>query len=349
MRFWCRFLEICLLHAWKCSIPNWVGHGATWDCGKCLFLWQRVRSKWSLRSFLTPTSLWLCDSLKWIVSEEVGQSVIFWEPYCGESGDGATELKMWLQSWDGPDSAAEIEIFYAERTADADHCHGPKPELNSRFGGGSFWIVRCMKGLNTGIMGNSSGWVSPGGDSWHFHFYLHPLWCSRMVPSSVQNKYYSAHFCILQPLNSVRYWGKGCASRDPGAGGPWVLYPAKWLTGRQVCVWEGRERRPWSVLLQGICIPNNDELLQPCYRQRDVFTAQTAAVCAFNSKASQFRGQCVGGEVLSHDRLPSCLIWMKFGLKSPEMTRVVSVPWCVWFSLQQRRSHSGQVVQSALD
>lgn len=221
MRFWCRFLEICLLHAWKCSIPNWVGHGATWDCGKCLFLWQRVRSKWSLRSFLTPTSLWLCDSLKWIVSEEVGQSVIFWEPYCGESGDGATELKMWLQSWDGPDSAAEIEIFYAERTADADHCHGPKPELNSRSGGGSFWIVRCMKGLNTGIMGNSSGWVSPGGDSWHFHFYLHPLWCSRMVPSSVQNKYYSAHFCILQPLNSVRYWGKDVPAgilgqEDPG-------------------------------------------------------------------------------------------------------------------------------------
>lgn len=96
-----------------------------------------------------------------------------------------------------------------------------------------------------------------------------------------------------------------------------------------VCV-GGREWRPWSVLLQGICIANKDELLQPCYRQRDVFTAQTAAVCAFNSKASQFRGQCVGGEVLSHDRLSSCLIWMKLGLKSPEMTRTVTVPWRVW-------------------
>lgn len=62
------------------------------------------------------------------------------------------------------------------------------------------------------------------------------------------------------------------------------------------------------MLLQGICIANKDELLQLCYRQRNVFTAQTAAVCAFNLKASQFRGQCVGEEVLSHDRLSSCLI-----------------------------------------
>lgn len=70
----------------------------------------------------------------------------------------------------------------------------------------------------------------------------------------------------------------------------------------------GQRVKATECVIAGICIPNKDELFQPCYRQRDGFTAQTAAVCAFSSKASQFRGQCAGGEVLSHARLSSSRI-----------------------------------------
>jgi len=61
-----------------------------------------------------------------------------------------------------------------------------------------------------------------------------------------------------------------------------------------------------------------------CYspaRKRDGFIVQTAAVHAFSSKASQFRGQCVGQEFLSHASLSACcLVKTKFGLKSLETT-----------------------------
>lgn len=75
-----------------------------------------------------------------------------------------------------------------------------------------------------------------------------------------------------------------------------------------VCVGGQIVKAMECTLFQGICIPNKDELLQPGKTERHGFIVQTAAVCAFYSKASQFRGQCVGREVLSHASLLSCLI-----------------------------------------
>lgn len=61
-------------------------------------------------------------------------------------------------------------------------------------------------------------------------------------------------------------------------------------------------------------------------RHKGVFIAQTAAVCALDSKGSQFREQCVSRGALLHATLSSCYpIKTNFGLKSVETTRVASV------------------------
>ena len=63
------------------------------------------------------------------------------------------EIKMWLQSRDGPGNAAEIEISHAGRTAVADHWHGPKPAFIFSSGRGGCWIVRYLRDLKAGTMG----------------------------------------------------------------------------------------------------------------------------------------------------------------------------------------------------
>lgn len=246
---------------------------------------------------------------------------------------------MWLQSWDGPESVAGIEVFFhAERTADAGHWHSPKPMLSFRFGEGSFWIVRCMREFDTGGMGNNSG---SGGDSWHFHFYLHPFSCvcTRMVPNSLQNEIHpwniTQHTSLMDSHSGVRMCQQGALGRRT------LCFSSCQMINRQRSVCVGGQRvKAMEWIIAGDPHSQQRWAVTALYD----FTAQTAAVCAFNSKASQFRGECVGGEVLSHGGLSSCLIWMKFGLKSPEITRVVTVPWHMWCSLQWRRCHSGQVV-----
>lgn len=88
---------------------------------------------------------------------------------------------------------------------------------------------RYMKDLNTGIIGNNSERVSPGSDSWHFHFYLHPLLClcTRMVSNSLQNE---SHPWNITQHTSASFGVRMC-QQGPWVEGPWVSYPTKRFTG----------------------------------------------------------------------------------------------------------------------
>ena len=43
--------------------PGWMGLWASWSSGRCPCPWQGVGTRWSLRSLLTQTILWVYDSM----------------------------------------------------------------------------------------------------------------------------------------------------------------------------------------------------------------------------------------------------------------------------------------------
>lgn len=133
----------------------------------------------------------------------------------------------------------KLSFFHDERTGDAGHWHSPKPMFHFRCGEGSFWIVRYMRDLNTGVIGNNSG---SGGDSWCLHFYLHPFLCgcTRMVPNPLQNK---IHPCNITEHTSASFStrmhsdsGVRMGQQESLARRTLGFLSCQIITGRQVCV-----------------------------------------------------------------------------------------------------------------